>query len=1743
MIRVIRTSSLRALAREAKISEERRRDLEEAYRELEALRRRVGDGDAPQTTPAAVAPDGRQAARREEGDGMWRGDGQLAARQAARPGGGARVARLALAPLVLVVEDDPEINRFVAEALSQTCRVVLAADGAEGVERARELRPDLVISDVMTPGMSGERLVSELRRSDDLRDVPVLMLTAMADDELRVRLLRAGAQDFLTKPFAPAELLARAENLIQLKRTREMLQEELESQSGDLTALAREVAARRREMQSALEALGRSNRTLQAIIEASPLAIVTLDEAAVVRSWNPAAERTFGWTEEEIVGRPLPTVPEELQEEVARNHAAAVAGSSFTNFETRRRRKDGTVIDVSISTAPLLDAEGRPQGVVALVADITERKRAEEELRRREKELTDFTENATVGLHWVGPDGKILWANRSELELLGYTREEYVGRHISEFHADPEAIKDILARLARGEELYGYEARLRAKDGSVRHVLINSNVYWEGDRFVHTRCFTRDITERKQAEDAIRFQAHLLDTVEEAVIATDLGGHVTYWNRFAERMYGWRAGEVIGRNVVEVTPAETTREQADEIMSRLREGQSWSGEFFVRRRDGTSFPVSVTDTPIYDSDGRQVGIVGVSRDITRRKRAEDERARLAAQIEGERRRLKELVGNVPGVVWEAWGEPDAQSQRINFVSDYVETLLGYTVEEWLQTPNFWLTIVHPEDRERAAAEARRKFDSRKGGASQFRWVRKDGRAIHVEAQSLIICDDGGNPVGMRGVTMDITERKRAEAALRESEERFRTLADSVPVLIWLNGLVGCEFVNRQYLDFLGRTMEEVLAMDWAMALHPEDAEAYVAAYRDAFERRAPFSARFRFRRADGEYRWLRSDGLPRFTPDGTFLGYVGSSFDVTDMKLAEEAARASERRFRELVDQSPFSTQLFSPDGRTVRVNPAWERLWGVALSDLDAIGYNILEDRQLEEQGILQLIRRAFAGEATPLPPVPYDPPTGEFAGFPRWVQAFIYPVKDERGEVREVVLMHEDVSVRMRAEEALRESQARLEGIVESAMDAIITVDEEQQVVLFNHAAERMFGLRALEAVGRPLEEFMPRRFRGEHREHVHAFGRTGVTTRAMAGARAVAGLRADGTEFPLEASISQIETNGRKLYTVIMRDITERQRAEEERRFLADATTALASSLDYAATLAVVARLAANFLADYCLVDLVEDDGRVRRLTAEHRDPARADAWREMQKRHPVAPDSDHTVARVLREGRPELFSEVDGAALARITPHAPHAEELRRLGLRSAMTVPLVARGRTLGALTFISAESGRPYGDRELRLAEELARRAGLAVDNARLYQRAQEANRAKDEFLATLSHELRTPLTPIIGWVHLMRGGAIRQEELTHGLSVIDKNSQSLSRLINDLLDMSAILNDKMRIDRAPVPLESVIRQAADTVRPQAEGRGVVIELDSSCADPPPEVSGDRTRLAQVFWNLLTNAVKFSPEGGRVRVRCERDGRVARVHVEDEGVGIPAEFLPHVFDRFQQADMSTTKQYGGLGIGLALVRSFVEAHGGTVTAASEGEGRGSRFTVSLPLTELRNADFGVRIEEQPRPATAPSVGPVQAETRHSEGAQTPHSEPVSSSPQSAIRIPQSKGRVLVVEDAPDTLEMLRVFLTARGYEVAACATAAEALRVAGRGHFDIIVSDIGLPDTDGYELLARIRRELPHMASAPALAVTGYAAERDAELARAAGFAAHLAKPFEPAELADSIERLLAAEPDGEAAN
>jgi signal transduction histidine kinase len=417
-----------------------------------------------------------------------------------------------------------------------------------------------------------------------------------------------------------------------------------------------------------------------------------------------------------------------------------------------------------------------------------------------------------------------------------------------------------------------------------------------------------------------------------------------------------------------------------------------------------------------------------------------------------------------------------------------------------------------------------------------------------------------------------------------------------------------------------------------------------------------------------------------------------------------------------------------------------------------------------------------------------------------------------------------------------------------------------------------------------------------------------------------------------------------------------ITDSSVAAQRWQFLANASTALSSSLDVDRVLRTIARLSVPALADWCTVDMLELDGSVRRVAVTHADPTKRDVV-DLASTCPPDPEGRHPRTTVLRTGRSMLFTEVPEESLSQIAADEAHLAALRHLAYRSAMIVAIRARGRTLGALTFATAESGRRYGPDDLALVEDLAHRAALAVDNARLYADAQEANRVKDEFLATVSHELRTPLSSMMNWIALLRQGKIGPEQVSRGLDVLQRSGEAQARLIDDILDVSRIVSGRLRLQPQPVQLADVIRDAIDTVRPAADAKRVRLEVPAEAIDA--RVVGDPARLQQVVWNLLANGVKFTPEGGRVAVLLERTTQEAQITVTDSGEGIAPEFLPFVFDRFRQAERVANRRHSGLGLGLAIVKHLVEAHGGSVEAYSEGRGTGATFVVRLPLAPAR----------------------------------------------------------------------------------------------------------------------------------------------------------------------------------------
>lgn len=554
---------------------------------------------------------------------------------------------------------------------------------------------------------------------------------------------------------------------------------------------------------------------------------------------------------------------------------------------------------------------------------------------------------------------------------------------------------------------------------------------------------------------------------------------------------------------------------------------------------------------------------------------------------------------------------------------------------------------------------------------------------------------------------------------------------------------------------------------------------------------------------------------------------------------------------------------------------------------------------------------------------------------------------------------LVAEDALRRAR-EDALRSSEARFSGIVQLATDAIVSVNDRQEITLFNRGAETIFGWSAREVVGKPLETLLPERLRERHREYVRRFGESGDEAREMGERQKVFGRRRDGREFPAEASIIQLDVGGERVYTVVLRDISHRQRSQLQQRFLLEAGKVLASSLDLDRTLSNLAELAVGFLADYCAVDLLEEDGSVRRIqvaAAEGTDPDPARTLLEVD----LDRTRPHLVHATLQSGEPELVSEVTPAVLEALSQGPEHKEALERTGIGSFMAVPLRARDRMLGALLLIASRERGPYDEEDLQLAVEVGLRAGMAVDSAGLYRDAQRAVQARDDIMGIVSHDLGNPLQAIfIGLEALERWelarGAEGGEDGSGGglgpayyLSAIRRSADLMERLIQELLEVRRMEEGYLAMELEERELGSLVHEALELVEPLARVKRVEL-LDRVSPESLPALWLDGDRVLQVLSNLVGNAVKHTPEDGRVVVEAVAREVEVQLSVRDSGPGIPPDDREHVFERFWRAEKTGGK---GIGLGLAIAKGIVRAHGGRIWVESE-LGAGSTFHFTLP---------------------------------------------------------------------------------------------------------------------------------------------------------------------------------------------
>ncbi|MEH1840619.1 MAG: PAS domain S-box protein [Nostoc sp.] len=974
-----------------------------------------------------------------------------------------------------------------------------------------------------------------------------------------------------------------------------------------------------------------------------------------------------------------------------------------------------------------------------------------------------------------------------------------------------------------------------------------------------------------------------------------------------------------------------------------------------------------------------------------------------------------------------------------------------------------------------------------------------------------------------------------------------------------------------------------------------------------------------------------------------------------------------------LLSAAPVAVCFLDRELRYIRINQVFADINGLTIEE--HLGRKFREVLPAMAAELEQQLQRVLnTGE--PLLNVEIS---GETRGQPRrygcWLGNY-YPVNNTIGETVGIGIILAEVTGEKQTEVALRESEERFRAMFNQAAVGISLIALDGRFIQVNPAVCEITGYSYEELIQMNFHEIThpdDLEIDWENSRRVLAKEISGYSLEKRY-------IRKDGSIVWVNLTSSVVwDDNGQPKYALgIIEDISERKQVEATQNFLVEASTLLAASLNYEMALKSVANLAVPTLADWCIVDVFQEDWSSKQIAIAILDATKQNTLDEIRQCYPSQNRAKQLVQQ-LRLGISIFYPELSDSHLVQMAQNEEHLQLLRSLGIRSLMVIPVRSRGQLFGAISFFTAESGRHYQQTDLALAEDIARRAATAIDNARLYQetersvnrtillqritaafsealtpqqvadvvvnqgitaleatggsvvllteggttlkvvqaigypqtlintwatfpitapnqiaetvrtgqpvflenlaamiarypdladvvtvignnawasiplvaegkvigalglsfttgqifneedqrfmltlgqqcaqaiaraqlyeaektaraQAETANRIKDEFLAVLSHELRTPLNPILGWAKLLKTRKFDEATRVRALETIERNAKLQTQLIGDLLDVSRILQGKIRLNLYAVDLKVAIAGALETVRLAAEAKS--IEIKTVLSNDIGKVLGDGDRLQQVMWNLLSNAVKFTPTEGRVEVRLEQVGLEAQIQVIDTGKGIMLEFLPYVFDYFRQADAKTTRIFGGLGLGLAIVRHLLELHGGTVQAESLGEGQGATFTVRLPL--LKNSELRVSSSEA-------SQTELSTDDTLLAGV-----------------------KILLVDDQADVREFFSFALEQYGATVTVAESASEALEILVQSKPDILLSDIGMPVMDGYMLLREVRKlPLEQGGQIPAIALTAYAGEINYNQAMAAGFQKHLPKPVDPVDLATAIINLI----------
>jgi PAS domain S-box-containing protein len=1358
-------------------------------------------------------------------------------------------------------------------------------------------------------------------------------------------------------------------------------------------------------------------------------AIIGTDRSDRVIYINQAAELKYGVKASDVLGAGREEIFRVKWQSAADQKAAEeeLRVSGAWRGENIHIKKDGSEFHAESTITTRNEGDPETDGLLIVVRDITQRVRSDEELRKRDERHRVFIDRSSEGIwrfeledpirvdlpldkqvNLIFERARLAECNDAMAKQYGFaSARELVGAKLSDLWMTDKSKDRSMLRLfiESGYDLADAETHETDASGSDRYYLNNFLGIVESGCLIRIWGTQRDVTAARQTEKDTAQLAAIVEYSDDAIISKDLNGMIKTWNKGAETVFGYTPDEAIGQSVLMLIPDEYSDEEKD-ILDRISKGISV--EHYATRRmrkDGRIIDVSLTVSPIFDSRGRVIGASKIARDVTESMRVEQE-------LRENQMLLSMAMKSSRMGAWEM----ELEGEIAHWTPD-LEEIFGLRRDEFAGTRAAFFELIHEDDRERTWQAVQDALREKRDYIVEFRFYHGDGTIRWMEGRGEAVYSASGNPVRLYGIGIDITDRKRAEEALRESEDRFAKAFNSSPLAVTITSLLTTELieVNETFTTVTGYSREEAIGhttQELGLWNDPNDREEELQTIiREGRIRNQEYCFRTK---SGAELTGLVSAELLEIGGEVCALTVIQ---DISDRKLLEQQLTGQNEILRAVTEGESLPEIL---DKAAVVVE---NRIKGARAAVL-------LSD----DQG-----SHLFSASVRSLP----DEFTAAINGT---------EIAEDRGGFAAAGYRRAAIVV-----DDMQNSPfwpAKLAGLAE------------------RHGLRACWSQPIISPSGKLLGTFSA--FFEEHRS-------------------------------PTKQELSLLESAARSASLAIQRKQSEEalmaleRRSAEEYEALLSRIVPLAEALGTARDLLTIYRALSDFVRSSMtcsafLVSFVDPTTHIRTAAYASSDEGEVDisAFPPIELTVDGGPNSQAVFGRksVVMDhymdemrGRPHIIANENG-----IEPN-------------SSLAVPMAVMDRVIGTLEVQAYESNAFKREHVIAL-EMVANLAAVSIENVRLIeteaharQEAEAANRMKDEFLSVLSHELRTPLNAMLGWVRMLRAGVLDEERSAKALEVIERNTRQQGSLIEDLLDVSRIISGRMRIEKERVDLHNVVQAAAETIRPFALTKGIHLDI---AAEEPMLMHGDAVRLQQVITNLLQNAVKFTPSGGHVRLAMERGGQSAKIVIRDNGVGIEKEFLPHIFDRFSQADASTKRSYTGLGLGLTIVRTIVNLHGGSIRVASEGTNKGTEFTVELPLED---------------------------------GYHRPHEEATDAERASNGDSELSGLTILLVDDDVENLLPLRLFLEGEKANVVCANSAKDALNELASRDFNIVISDIAMPTCDGYELMTNLRGESGgRNAKVPAIALTAYASEKDRRLALASGYQTHLAKPVDFEQLIKAIK-------------